>query len=564
MKNANQNRIKMKQYLNILSGILLAAFVLTSCEGFLDVDPEEVLPTEEYLGDDEIEARSALFGVLAQMQDIAGQYIVLGELRGDVTDVTDIAEDELRQINSHNISEDNSYIDPTGLFSIINNCNYALALLDTAAYENRLLENYVSMLRIRTWAQMQIVINYGVLPYLTKPIQSDQDLSKEYPVLTKEQAIDSLINALLPYSEIENVSRYENSLGFNIFTMIPDNDILLGDLYLWAQDFPTAAGYYKHFLDRYVDDVAAKFNLTATYGVTYTGTAGNYSVKSNNWGNIYGEAVQANEVTNYVAFSDEYRQSNSAYKTVINQLKPSEALLLDWSNQYKYYDGLAFEQGDNRASVATIALGDEQVIVKYPYNYVILNRAVHVYLKYAEAINYAGYPLHALAIINKGVYDDALTPGAARFTGNAASYLNFTQSKYVNVTSSGAFSSGNLGVRGRVGMAPLSMEPILEEQNIDGVDTLINIMTLEDSVHQVGMFILEEAGLETSFEGNRWADLIRSAMENNDASIVADRIYAKFEAAGDLATAEELKVRLSNPDNWFLPLTIPDNFNKVE
>ncbi len=533
----------MKKYIKILYSILIASIAFTSCDSILDVDPEEVLLTEDYLGDDKIEARSALFGVLSLMQDATEQYVVLGELRADLMDVASGANDELRQINSHNITEDNSYADPTNLFSIVNNCNYALQRMDTVAYDNALLPYYASMLRIRTWAQMQIMTNYGKLPYMTEPVESTEDLEDKFPVLTIAQGVDSLVNNLLPYIDVEDADIVGDVL-------IPHSEILLGDLYLWGGNYTMAATYYKEFLDYYVNG-GSLFNLTSAYGVTYTGKNGNYSVKTNNWANIFGETSPGGyEWLTYIRYYDDYRQPNEFYETLITEVRPSAAAMSNWDIQYKYYDDLAYEQGDNRIEGSYTGEGEEARIAKYRYEYFMFMRASHVYLKLAEAINAAGYPAHALAIINKGVFDDAVTPGAPRFTGNVENFLNFTQDEYVTVNSSGLQIGGNLGIRGRVGMAA---------QVIDGSTAL----TKMDSMKQVASFILEEAALETAFEGNRYNDLVRASMRTYDASIIAKAVASKFSAAGDAGTAATVETKLSDPENWFLPLTIPDNFIEV-
>ena len=231
----------MKQYRNITFSILFGLTLLTSCESLLEVEPEEVLLAEDYLGDDQIDARSALFGVLSQLQDVVGQYVVLGELRADLVNVNANSIDELQEVNNHNISEDNSYADLTTMFSIINNCNFALEGIDTDAYENQLLDDYASILRIRTWAQMQILINYGKLPYITKPIRTSDELDDTYPLLSVDQALDQLISNLAEVEGVENVTKYAGSLGFEIFDMIPDQDILLGDLHLWKGNNDTSS-----------------------------------------------------------------------------------------------------------------------------------------------------------------------------------------------------------------------------------------------------------------------------------------------------------------------------------
>ncbi|MGQ1786074.1 hypothetical protein [Saccharicrinis sp. GN24d3] len=534
----------MKKYIIILYTFFIVSCVFTSCDDILDVDPEEVLLTEDYLGDDKIEARSALFGVLSQMQDATEQYVILGELRADLMDVASGAKDELRKINSHNISEDNSYVDPTNLFSIVNNCNYALQRMDTVAYENELLTYYVSILRVRTWAQIQIMTNYGKLPYMVEPVESTEDLEDNYPVLTIAQGVDSLINNLLPYSNIDNVS----DLG--VGSTIPVNDLLLGDLYLWGGNYVMAATYYKQFLDYYVNEAGSLYNLTSTYGVTYSGKNGNYSVNKNNWANIFAEENPgSSEYIMLTRYYDDYRQYNTAYETLTTEVKPSAALISNWSVQYKYYDDLAYEQGDNRILGSYIGEGEEARIAKYDYDYFMFQRASHVYLKYAEAINAAGYPAHALAVINQGVFDDAVTVGAPRFTGNTQDFLNFTQDEYVITNSSGLQTGGNLGIRGRVGMAPLEIDE--------------TAATLTDSIGQVASFILNEAALETAFEGNRYSDLVRASLNFNDASILAKAVASKYTAVGDLGTAATMEQKLSDQANWFLPLTIPENFTEV-
>ncbi|MBP0903986.1 RagB/SusD family nutrient uptake outer membrane protein [Mariniflexile gromovii] len=544
----------MKQYKNIFLSLLFASTLLTSCESLLDVSPEEVLLEEDYLGDNKLDARSALFGVLSQMQEITGQYIVLGEMRADLADVTANAEDDIRQINTHNINPNNKYINPSVLFSIINNCNFAINGIDTEAYDGILEDDYASIMRIRTWAQIQILINYGKLPYITKPIANTQDLKENYPLLTFEQGIDQLIQNLESVAGIENVTKYENSLGYNIFSMIPDNDVLLGDLHLWKGSYVTAATYYKTFLDKNVFNTGS-YNLTSNTVATNL-SGGNYSV-STGWPSIFlSESVTNNEVINYTAFSDQFRQPNSSFKVLTNQMKPSTLAISNWDSQFKSYLGGATYpggEGDNRTipdnngnPSSYFGSGENARIAKYQYEYFIWNRAARVYLRYAEAINYAGHTEQALAVVN-GIFNSTTIPTTSNspFLNNPESYLNFATGTYYIANSSGTITAGNQGIRGRVDVAPISVDSNLSEQ---------------ETIQAVGQIILNEAALELAFEGTRWEDLIRFAKRNSDPSIVADAVASKFASAGDAATATTVQQKLMNPDNWFLPLAIPENF----
>ena len=169
-----------------------------------------------------------------------------------------------------------------------------------------------------------------------------------------------------------------------------------------------------------------------------------------------------------------------------------------------------------------------------------------IYLRYAEAINYAGYPDHALAIIN-GIFNNPdVEPEDAPIFGNSEAYLNFDIDQYFTTNSSDEPVSGNLGVRGRVSMAPVSVDEDLTDA---------------EKIEAVGKLILEEAALELAFEGNRWEDLMRFSLRNNDPSILANAVADKFETSGDVAGAASIKAKLMNTDNWFLPLTIPSNFS---
>lgn len=531
----------MKQFRNITFSILLGLTLFTSCEDLLDVDPEEVLLTEDYLGASKQEARSALFGVLSQLQDVVGQYVALGELRGDLANVNLNTTDELREINNHDISADNSYADLTTMFSIINNCNFALEGIDTEAYEGELLDDYASILRIRTWVQMQVLINYGKLPYITKPIKTSDELDDTYPVLTVDQALNQLILNLAEIEGVENVTKYVGSLGFSIFNMIPDQDILLGDLHLWKGKNELAATRYKAFLDKFPGVYILSSNT-----INVSENNGNYTY-SDGWADIFGENVRTNEVINYVAFSEQFRQPNNSFEVITNQLRPSLAIISNWNSQSMGYEGLPVEDNlDVRAGLSATIDEVEPLISKYQYEYFSWNRAAKVYLRYAEAINYAGHPEQALVALN-GIFNNPdVRPVDAPIFDNVEDYLNFDMEIYYTVNSSDEPTSGSRGVRGRAGLAPVGLD--------------IDLSNTSDAMEQVGVLILNEAALELAFEGNRWEDLMRFSLRSNDPSILADAVANKFITAGESGVAASIGQKLLNPENWYLPLTIPDNF----
>ncbi|MBO9200496.1 MULTISPECIES: hypothetical protein [Niastella] len=64
--------------------------------------------------------------------------------------------------------------------------------------------------------------------------------------------------------------------------------------------------------------------------------------------------------------------------------------------------------------------------------------------------------------------------------------------------------------------------------------------------------VISEAGLELAYEGRRWPDLLRIALRRNDPAFLADKIYNKLAAEHNPAAAD-VRARLMNKDNWYLP-----------
>ena len=87
---------------------------------------------------------NSLVGIIAQLQTVADRTNILGEVRGDLVNVSSSAYKDLQDIANFDlnaISENNKYNNPRDYYNIINNCNYFLAYADTTARDNR--GNYI-------------------------------------------------------------------------------------------------------------------------------------------------------------------------------------------------------------------------------------------------------------------------------------------------------------------------------------------------------------------------------------------------------------------------------------
>ena len=136
--------------------ILFGSILFNSCEKIFEIPAEDVLEEDEVYTDN-FSARSAVLGVYALLQDVGEQLVVLGELQGDLLTVTENADQDLIQVNEHNVDVNNRYADPTNFFKIIVNCNEVLHHIDTIQSRDKTityleLNTYkAEMILIRAW-----------------------------------------------------------------------------------------------------------------------------------------------------------------------------------------------------------------------------------------------------------------------------------------------------------------------------------------------------------------------------------------------------------------------------
>ena len=111
----------------IPASIALAAMALTACSDMLDLKSDDYV----FAGDNPLNsANDSLYsamGILTQMQKLGERYVLLGELRGDLVDVTADAPLSIQQVSNFATSEGNDFSGRRDYYSVINNCNSLLA-----------------------------------------------------------------------------------------------------------------------------------------------------------------------------------------------------------------------------------------------------------------------------------------------------------------------------------------------------------------------------------------------------------------------------------------------------
>lgn len=538
----------MKKISYILVSLILGSFIMVSCDAMLDVDSERYTFEENYRIGADHDSLYSMVGIYSHLQKLGDRYVLLGELRGDLMDVSDEASMFIKQINEFNVTKDNPYASIKEYYAVINNCNYTIHYADTTMRKRGDMPMHRLMAAakaIRAWTYMQLVLNHGKAKYIDEPILTAKDAEKIYEEYDINQLADVLIEDLLPFRETGplNLGAFAS---FNSRLSLFPVRLILGDLYLWKGDYENAAKMYYDLIFQRELVISNDYYNYWTFANNVV--SGSYM----SWfGVLYPTST---ETITSLASSPDY-----GYAFTLDSLSyrgtifPTEISFSNWTKQIYYNSATAVVDGDMRAFGSYSSENNRSYIQleldEVPYTIItkfiemnsekakiiILYRNSLVYLRYAEAINRLGYPNLAFEVMKAG-----LNPKVVR-TGNAGrelrtkhgtaipSYLDFTDFKFTT----------NIGTRMRG----------LGNSNLDSTYFVIgSLPTKDDSILFVEDKIVEELSLELAYEGNRYQDLVRIARRRNDPAYLADKVSAKYKT-----NKEFIRAKLMDTKNWYLP-----------
>ena len=579
---------------------------MASCSDFFDQQSEHVVFTDNNHLDNATDNIYSVIGILNKLQSIADRTILLGEVRGDLVDITNAANSDLRDMALFNIGDDNRYNQPRDYYAIINNCNYFIANVDTAMKDNRneyiFMREYAAIKSIRAWTYLQLVLNYGSVPFIIEPILSKQDAEQNYPKYDLQAVCEFFINDLAPLTDrwANEYPRYGTIRGNASELFYFPLNIVLGDLNLWLASVTKNPAIYREAATRYYKYINERNGNNSSYPIglnIYTWTPGsadwNRPERSYSSGSLTTEGTGANaEVITMIAgdsipaeghysqlrnlfnsqMDNDYRVS-IVPSTYMFDLSSSQAHCCVGTNGTTFYyapTGLPnYMSGDLRLfqyydeGYTTDRLSGERIETSYNDKYTSQNVHIYrrqmIYLRLAEALNGAGFPRAAFQMLSQGLNSDVMKSEVLPYCSQSDSLwisrLNFPRERYgiftVEELATNRSEEGHntIGIHTRgSGWTPMNEFYQLPD------DTL---MTEEQKkpiqMAFVDSLLLNECGLELAFEGTRYYDIMRFAMrQSNPGQFLSRQIYGRKGEENRDAVRGEIQKDLSDPRNWYL------------
>ncbi|KAF0236526.1 MAG: RagB/SusD family [Prolixibacteraceae bacterium] len=356
-----------KKYAVIVSVFLLSAFLLSSCKEFLNPE-QEINITKDRLYDDWYEYRAIAMGLYGIQAKLVEQLVILGELRGDLMQITENADVDMVEIYNFNVSKENKYASPTNFFRLITAANSFITVLKTEHPEvldpKSPVTNYDKLygeaLCMRAWAYFNAVRIYGKVPFIPESITNidevnnflnspgtyidslhiiygidgyKNDTLKNVPITLEKQYYDQKL--IIDYFTNE-LTKSVKSVGVNHFIDNNDQtwevtvwnqyayDALLGIMYLTDGDLAKAAKHFESII--YMNSDNYRYQIDASFG-------------NNSWRNIFTN-IDLREHIFTLWFGKTFFQQNNFQEFFEPRaphkymLKPTRSAIMNWETTW--------------------------------------------------------------------------------------------------------------------------------------------------------------------------------------------------------------------------------------
>ena len=189
--------------LALLPFYLCSLLVFSSCQDLMETESNRQVFNPAL--DQKTDSIFYTLGILKGVQQAIDQYVLVGEMRGDLTATNHYTETDLRELYNFSYDTSNKYDSAYVWYRVINNCNYYVAHRDTTLMTGSrpvARMEYAQALSIRAWAYMQLAKIYGTVPFFTNPITSISEAEEASAGVKKD--LRGIVDALAP--ELEKFS----------------------------------------------------------------------------------------------------------------------------------------------------------------------------------------------------------------------------------------------------------------------------------------------------------------------------------------------------------------------
>lgn len=533
----------MKKRFNIkpiqLYALIVVLFTSVSCSDklFDDQAGERITPDQHYKS--QVDAQASLGGAFAPLQNVMPKLIMVDGLRSDQMIITPNADPFLKDIQNHDLSIDNPFLDGSDFYKVIININEAMANIDKIAAVDRNFDQFylkyhkAALTSLKGWTYLNIVRLYGKAALIEDNLQSLPG-NMSQTVLSREEVIDRMLAELLPY--IPSAAEQTQFVEYR-FVNFPNIKAVVGELYLEKGDYANAVTFLKAAMESYA-------NVPAVYKVASgtldgwrdmflggeSGTGGVHIPSARDLPPLENISVmpydmnegQNNPLPKWLLPTDQFmvQPTQLLVDSFLTQV-PSQGLFGD---VYRGFGTPGRPSSLDSTSAGVVFINKYSIISGEPFSSdITLSRAGDVHLLLAEALNRNGDSKNALVIMNQGFKAEKPIPAA---------YNRWNL---------------NLGIRGR---AYLKSKVVPDSVFVSPDDTITKVpLEGEARMLYVEDLIMAERALELAFEGKRWNDLVRVAKRRQDPAYLADKVAAKFPDSQKAAIRAKLMVE----SNWYLP-----------
>ena len=513
----------------------------------------------------------SVMGIVNRLQLIADRTVLLGELRGDLVTTTSAASADLKRLAAFDFSQANAYNRVSDYYAVINNCNYYLARVDTTLERRgRVLfrNEYAAVKAFRAWTYLELAKVYGSVPLVLEPVMTERaaEQAAAGQRFSLTDVCNYFISDLTPYADVDDPV-YGSIGGQDSRLFFIPKKALLGDLCLWAGRYEEAARWYNAYLNDREQPVRVSPSVRVAWsGITefqhpndvyftaseelslipmeervFDGTVSDLrnvfsSTRENRYYFQATPSVAMRRLSAAQVNCIEYKTTTSTDTVYAPRTGLTDDLLVGDLRLYSNYRLSSLGQQDPYSDYSYTM----QSIGKLSSQQVTTYRATMVYLRYAEALNRAGYPQSAFAVLKYGLCQQNLAEHVDSLERTAAADLvKFDETVFTRETVSGIHSRGSGDSECNAYYTlPQPATQLASRQD-----------TIDYQVPLVEDMIVDEMALEGSFEGYRYYDLMRVALRRGDPAYLATPVARR---TGE--TDEQLRQLLMDTKNWYLPL----------